>query len=97
MRVTIDMDKPSRMKAMAVIAMLKLTGGRVFVRRSAGGKIHLKVHGLRIPFGISLLLRYLLGDDRMRIRFDLRRQMKPKQILFTVKDGKRAGRWVPCP
>lgn len=79
---------------MVVIAILKLTGGQVFVRRSANRKIHLKVHGLRIPFGVSLLLRYLLRDDKMRIKFDLQRLAKPKQLLFTVKDGKRTGEWV---
>ena len=93
MRITIDMDRPSRMKAMAVIAVLKLIGGKVFVRRSANGKIHIKSHGHRIPFKLSLLLRYLLGDDRMRIKFDRQRLAKPKAILFTVKDGKRAGDW----
>ena len=94
MRATIDMDKPTRRKAMAVIAVLKLMGGQVFVRKSANRGIHLKAHGLRIPFGVSLLLRYLLGDDRMRIKFDICRTKKPKAILFTVKDGKRAGEWV---
>ena len=94
MRLTLDYDNPSRRKVIAVIAVLKLTGKPVFVRRSANNNLHLKVHGLRIPFGVSLLLRYLLGDDRMRIKLDRQRLAKPKQILFTVKDGKRAGEWV---
>lgn len=94
LRVTVDMDKPSRLKAETVMRILKLLGGWVFIRRSADHGLHIKSHGHRIPFWVSLLIRFVLGDDRRRVCFDITRCFKPKQLLFTAKDGKRAGMWL---
>ncbi len=71
-----------------------ISRGAQYGRRSANGRFHLKAHYLRISFKTSLFLRVLLGDDRMRIRFDIRRMKKPKQILWTEKNHKFATRWT---
>jgi hypothetical protein len=70
-----------------------LSRNRQYVRKSANKGWHLKAHGLPISFKVSLFIRILLGDDRMRVKFDIRRQKKPKAILWTHKDGKSAGKW----
>jgi len=97
MRVTLDIDGTgfySKMKVtVAWITLRCLSRGNQYGRRSAGGKFHLKAHGLKISFRTSIVIRLILGDDKMRIRFDLRRQLKPKQSLWTKKDGKMAGEW----
>jgi len=97
MRVTVDVDNPSRLRVEYPMRVLKLLGGQVFIRKSASRGLHIKAHGLNIPFWASLVLRALLGDDRHRVLFDFQRTFKPKQLLFTVKDGKLAGRWYYVP
>ncbi len=98
LRVTIDIDGTgflSKMKVVIDWLFLKvISRGAQYGRRSARRKFHLKCHGLQISFRTSLLLRLLLGDDRMRIKLDVRRVSKPKQILWTEKDHKSATRWT---
>lgn len=53
------------------------------VRRSNSGKgFHLLTRGLPIPFGTSLELRQLLGDDEVRVKLDSYMLPKPKQVLW---------------
>lgn len=105
MRVTLDYDfSPEENSTGAVVyymfrmitawLVLKALRGEVYVRRSASGRFHMKAHGLKIGFWTSILLRCFLGDDKMRIRFDIRRMKKPKQILWSEKNGKEAGEWI---
>ncbi|MCD6148449.1 hypothetical protein J7J18_03695 [bacterium] len=100
MRVTIDIDGKGVLAkwkvALDFLVLKVLSRGNAYVRRSANNKFHLKAHGLPISFRTSLLIRALLGDDKMRIKFDLERKKKPKQILWSWKDGKYAGRWSKC-
>jgi len=97
MRVTLDFDGKGFFTKMRVVSswlVLKaLSRGAQYGRKSANRKYHLKCHGLRISFRTSLLLRLLLGEDRMRIKLDWRRQKKPKQTLWTEKDHKLASKW----
>jgi len=98
MRVTLDYDSRSFLTKIRIVSswlILKaISRGQVYGRRSANKNVHLKCHYLKITFRVSLFLRVLLGDDRMRIRFDIRRVKKPKQILWSEKDHKLATRWT---
>jgi hypothetical protein len=96
MRLTLDFDdKGFTGKFRVTVAWLTLkvlSRNRQYARKSANKGWHLKAHGLR-HFRLIILLRLLLGEDRMRVKFDLVRQRKPKQILWSHKDGKSAGKW----
>jgi hypothetical protein len=98
MRVTVDIDGTGFLSRMRVVidwlALKAISRGAQYGRRSARGKFHLKCHYLRISFRTSLLLRLLLGDDKMRVKLDIRRTRKPKQILWSEKDHKPATRWT---
>lgn len=98
MRVTIDIDGTGFLSRMKVVidwlALKAISRGAQYGRRSARGKFHLKAHGLPISFKVSLFIRILLGDDRMRVKLDMRRMKKPKQILWTEKDHKFATKWT---
>lgn len=98
MRITIDIDGTGFLSKMNVVVdwfILKaISRGAQYGRRSAGRKFHLKCHGLPISFKVSLFIRILLGDDRMRVKLDMRRMKKPKAILWTEKDHKFATKWT---
>lgn len=96
MRVTVDLDSPRGLKLIeAYYCLGYFSGGRVLIRRSAKRPRgwHLKAHGLppSDTFYAEVRLRY--GDDKNRVRFDLTRKKKPKQILWTEKDGEKASKW----
>ncbi len=87
MRVTVDLDYPSRLKLLKAYYNMRQIGD-VEINRSAGGKgFHLVAYQLPITFEQSIELRRLYGDDPIRIDFDERYHLKPKQVLYTVKDG----------
>ena len=100
MRVTCDFDGDGfvcKFKTTVAWLVLKtISRGAVYVRKSADKGYHLKCHGLRISFKMSLLVRFLLLEDKQRSVFDLTRTKKPKQILWSCKNGKPAGRWCKC-
>jgi hypothetical protein len=95
--VTLDYDGKgfvSKFKTTVAWLVLKVVSRRqVYGRKSVDCGVHLKCHGLRISFKLSLLIRILLCEDRLRSKFDMRRTKKPKQMLFTHKNGKPAGMW----
>lgn len=98
MRVTIDIDNNGFLGKIhltyAMLALRLMSRGNAYCRRSANKRFHVKCHGLRISFRTSLFMRFLLMDDDTRIRKDVERLKKPKQILWTHKDGKTAGVWL---
>ena len=62
------------------------------VRRSAGGRgYHMLIKGLPISYDDSLKIRAMLGECETRLRFDMEKNLKMKQILWRAKviDGKR--------
>jgi len=97
LRVTCDYDGNgfvSKFKTTVAWLVLKVISRKqVYGRKSVDNGVHLKCHGLRISFELSLLIRILLCEDRLRSKFDMRRTKKPKQMLFTHKNGKSAGKW----
>ena len=97
MRVTLDYDGDGFVSKYHTILswfVLKiLSRGAQYGRKSADKGYHLKRHGLRISFKMSLLIRFLLLEDKQRSLFDLTRTKKPKQILWTHKEGKPASKW----
>ena len=86
MRVTIDMDSPGELRKLATYFNLKHICGVDEIRVSASGRgLHLFKRGLPITYEDSLLIREMLGDDPMRLRFDEEKNQKPKQILWCAK------------
>ena len=100
MRVSCDYDGTgfiSRFKTtVAWLTLRIISRGQVYGRKSADKGYHLKAHGLKISFRLSLFIRILLLEDRKRCEFDMTRLKKPKQILWSHKDGKAAGKWLRC-
>jgi hypothetical protein len=98
MRITLDYDgtgfKSKYLTILSWFVLKILSRGRQYGRKSAGKGYHLKCHGLRISFKMSLLIRFLLLEDNRRSVFDLTRTKKPKQILWTHKEKKPAGKWT---
>ena len=97
MRVTVDFDGTgfvSRFKTtVAWLALRAISRGQQYGRKSSDSGYHVKCHGLRISFKLSLLIRFLLLEDIKRSLFDVQRLKKPKAILWTHKDRKPAGKW----
>lgn len=97
MRITCDYDGTgfwSKFKTtIAYLSLKALSRGMQYARKSADAGYHVKCHGLRISFRVSLLIRFFLMEDLRRTLFDLRMLKKPKQIAWTHKDRKPAGRW----
>ena len=98
MRVTVDYDGTgfmSRFKTtVAWLVLRSISRGQQYGRKSSDKGYHVKCHGLRISFKLSLLIRFLLLEDIKRTMFDMERLKKPKQIAWTHKDGKAAGKWL---
>jgi len=98
MRVTLDYDGKgfiTKWRFSISWLILKFISRKAqYGRRSANGKFHLKCHGLKISFKQSLVIRIVLGDDRMRIKFDISRLKKPKQCLFSGKGELHASKWT---
>ena len=85
----------SRFKTTAAWLVLKaISRGQQYARKSSDKGWHVKCHGLRISFKLSLLIRFLLLEDIKRSLFDVQRLKKPKQILWSHKDRKPAGKWL---
>jgi hypothetical protein len=97
MRVTLDYDGDgfvSKFRTTVAWFVLKaISRGNQYGRRSARSGVHLKAHGLKISFKMSLLIRIVLSEDRKRSWFDMKKSKKPKQCLWSEKDHKLAGRW----
>jgi hypothetical protein len=100
MRVTLDYDGDgfvSKFRTTVAWFVLKvISRGNQYGRRSARSGVHLKAHGLKISFKMSLFIRILLSEDRKRSWFDLQRKKKPKQCLWSEKNKRKAGVWVKC-
>jgi len=97
-RITLDYDgKGFVFKYKATVAWLALRAisrGMQYGRKSADEGCHIKCHFLKIPFKLSLLIRFFLHEDIRRSLFDMQRLKKPKQMMWTHKDKKPAGKWV---
>lgn len=100
MRVTVDYDGTgfiSKYKTTVTwLALRAISRGMQYGRKSSDKGYHLKCHFLPISFKLSLLIRFILLEDRKRSLFDLKRLKKPKAILWSHKNGKSAGGWCKC-
>lgn len=96
-RVTLDYDGDgfvSKFRTIVAWFVLRaISRGNQYGRRSARSGVHLKAHGLKISFKMSLLIRIVLSEDRKRSWFDMKKSKKPKQCLWSEKDNKKAGEW----
>jgi len=93
MRATVDLDNPSIEQVKESWEILANHGdGRVYGRLSSSDTgIHLKVHGCD-PTKVRSI-RIAAADDPKRLSYDSKTVAKPKQILFSDKRGKSAGKW----
>jgi hypothetical protein len=93
MRATVDLDDPSISQVKQSWEVLSAHGdGRVYGRVSSSDTgIHLKVHNCD-PDKVRSI-RIAAGDDPKRLSYDSKTVAKPKQILFSDKRGKSAGKW----
>ncbi len=98
MRITCDYDGVgfiAKFKTTVAWLILKaVSRGLVYGRKSSDAGYHIKCHGLKISFWTSLIARFLLFEDVLRSLFDLQRTLKPKQMLYSHKNGKASGKWV---
>lgn len=98
MRISLDYDGTgfiSKFKTTGAWLVLRIISrGAQYGRKSSDSGYHLKAHGLKLSFRLSLFMRILLLEDKKRSKFDMTRLKKPKQIMWTHKDGKAAGKWV---
>jgi len=97
LRITCDYDGNgfiTKFKVVTSWLVLKaISRGLIYGRKSSDCGWHLKCHGLRVSFWTSLLIRFILLEDMRRSLFDLQRLKKPKQMLYTHKNGKASGKW----
>jgi len=92
-RVTVDIDG-GVLNLLKAFFTMKYYFGNCYVRRSPSGRgWHLMSFTPIKDFDKILQIRRALGDDEARIHFDEKRLKKPKQVLWTVKDGNAAGEW----
>ena len=94
MRVTIDLDTPAVSDIVDSWDLLSQHGdGIVWGRVSSSGKgVHLEVHG--VSKDKAPMLRSAAGDDKKRMWYDTVTHIKPKQILFDEKNGRKAQQWT---
>ena len=92
--ITVDLDNPSTFEIVKSWHFLE-NFGHVWGRVSSGGRgIHLKVLHDNMEKHNRLDVRLMAGDDSNRIRLDQIFNDKPDQILFTERDGGKAGPWL---
>lgn len=101
-RVSVDLDKPSRLHILQTWhnAARMFPGALLRGRISSGGKgVHITADlPDPIPYEAMISARRYLGDDPKRIHYDdVRPDAKPSQILFDLKRGRRAGAWTTDP
>lgn len=90
MRVTIDLDSRRPLDLLRTYYNLRYaTGQEPAVWESSRKGYHLAAYGAGGTWEDVLRLREILGDDYRRIALDeLLAGIKPKQILWTHKDGR---------
>jgi len=94
MRITIDLDSPSRLEILQAWHGLRDYGDPVGRISSSGRGVHLKIHGFTGSWDECLRIRSQLGDDPKRIEFDMYSVGKPRQILFQRKGTGTVGEWI---
>jgi len=94
MRVTVDLDTPAVSDIVDSWDLLSQHGdGIVWGRVSSSGKgVHLEVHN--VTKDKASMLRSAAGDDKKRMWYDTVTHIKPKQILFDRKNGRKAQQWT---
>jgi hypothetical protein len=86
MRVTVDIDAKGKEAKEAFIKLSEITKESPEIWETQRG-FHFIVRGLPISFEESLKIREECGDDPLRLRLDREMGDKPKQVLWSVKNG----------
>lgn len=86
MRVTIDVDNPHNLNALCSYLKAKYYLGKIEIKESKSGYgFHLIQRGLNIKPEATLILRSIIGDDKVRLLLDSIHSGKPRQVLFNEK------------
>lgn len=98
MRLTLDFDNLEENDIRKILKYLRLNYPKNIIkyRKSASKKgYHIVVYGAFHNHKNLLLARYQLCDDDLRRKIDVDRIQKGMcyNILFTKKNGKKAGKW----
>lgn len=91
MRVTVDVDF-DKLKAVRAFYNLKYALGNCQIRSSSRRGWHLRSFGAK-DWKTVMTLRMLAGDDEARLKFDEVFVWKPKQVLWTSKEGRFSSEW----
>jgi len=95
MRVTTDLDDPTRFDIVQSWHRLENISERIEGRISSSGNgIHMRGFGVETDDGLAERYRRICGDDPFRIYLDKKMYWRPSQVLYDEKDGKRSGSWV---
>jgi hypothetical protein len=84
------LDEGGWLRCWILWSWLNAIYGKCYWRRSAKRGYHIRVHGLSEK---EVKWWREVFDDPVRLRLDDERLKKPKQILWTCKDGDWAGEW----
>lgn len=91
MRLTLDIDgkdEKTRLKVAEIMRALRQQFERHDIEVYATKRgFHFIVYDTGLTFDQILELRNILGDDQNRIKLDRELFEKPKQVLFTEKNG----------
>ena len=97
---SIDIDSQDLFLALKTFYNCAYISDKVLIRKSANKGYHIKafIYG-ELSRDKEKHLRELFGDDKNRILMDFNPQLdhKPHQVMWTWKNGKRAGKWLDNP
>ena len=87
MRLTIDVDTKTEPNIRRIIRLLKsFKHCENEVYETTRG-FHIIIYDTGLSFSQVLSIRQMYGDDKARIKLDEELFFKPKQVLFTSKNG----------
>ena len=99
-RITIDIDEKDWLRAWSIWSILNYIcmekGCRAYIRETSRG-YHVKAEGTGLDLKTTLKIREILGDDPVRLEIDKYLPVKPKNVLWTMKNNVEHGRWRRYP
>ena len=97
---SIDIDSSNLFLALKTFYNISYFAHKTLIRTSANRGFHIKafVYG-ELSREQEKHLRELFGDDKNRILMDFNPMLehKPHQVMWTIKNGNRAGKWLDNP
>ena len=97
---SIDLDSLNLFLALKTFYNISYFAHKTLIRTSANKGFHIKGFVLgELSRDKEKQLRELFGDDKNRILMDFTKTLnyKPSQVMWTWKNGNRAGNWLDNP